>query len=383
MAGAASPIATGVSSSAEMAGQTGFESDPQTMGVFNLPRNLIGGGIGIGRSVISAGRDIGSHLVDGAAGLVQRPYSEKFAAEFADRQQFVSEDGVALTARVLNPEFLGNEEHAIVYSYSLLVPAKQGAEKPTVADIAKHGEETGRAVIAITTDGLAGPMGPKQLASLLDFWSMPRRRFEVLREILPEDKKLIVTGSSMGGMMSHAYAASWEEEAEQSGHLLEVTHDIAIASAGHHKYGMLDYPAVAMQLGGEEVIAAGKYIADGETLQEKIHRAIEIFGTAPAHPQQVGAVVMAGLGILRAPLEDIESRIPHSTEVVDITFDADGVTHPHRRGNNWEGSGHPNATWRDEVGQHLALLTLGRQLTLEELAKVPTLTPPTHLRLAA
>lgn len=375
MAVSAVPVSTGGSSPEAMAGQTGFESDPQAMGVLNLTGSMIGAGIGIGRSVISAGRDIGSHLIDGATGLVQREYSEKFRAEFSERQQFTTEDGVALTARVLNPEFLGNGEHAIVYSYSLLVPAKQGAEKPTVADIARHGEEAERSVIAITTDGLAGPIGPRQLVSLADFWSMPKRRFEVLRQILPEDKKIIATGASLGGMMSHALAASWEEEAEKSGHALEVTHDIAVASAGHHSYGLMDYPNLVMQLGGEEVIAAGKYIADGESVKEKIHRAIEIFGTAPIHPQQVGAVIMAGLGVLRAPLEDIESRIPHSTTVVDVTFDADDVTHPHKRGGNWEESGHPNATWRDELGQHLALLTLGRRLTIEELEKIKRSSP--------
>ncbi|HET7673014.1 MAG TPA: hypothetical protein VFK11_00685 [Candidatus Saccharimonadales bacterium] len=382
MAGQAA-IDMGAPSPETMAGQAEFESSPHLMGAFELPVNIAQGGLDLARSVLSAGKDLGSRAVDGVAGLTQRDYTDKFRSEFSERRQFVTEDGVALTARVLNPEFLENKEHAIVYSYSLLVPAKQGAEKPTVADIAKHGEETGRSVIAITTDGLAGPMGPKQLASLTDFWSMPKRRFEVLRQILPPDKRIIATGSSLGGMMSHALAATWKEEAEKTGHLLEVTHDIAVASAGHHGYGVLDYPNLVLQLGGEEAIEAVKYIADGDTLKEKIHRATEIISTTPLRPQQIGAVVLTGIGVLRSPLEDIESRIPHSTIVVDATFHADDVTHPKKRGGNWEKSGHPNATWRDEVGQHLALLTLGRRLTIEELEKIPVRLTPTDIPVAA
>ncbi len=304
--------------------------------------------------------------------LVHGEYSGKFKSEFKNRIPYITSDGVKLTARVLNPEFLDNGEHAIVYSYSLLVPAAHGAELPTVADIAAQGERTGRAVIAVTTDGLAGSMNFDQLRGLADFWNMPKRRFEVLRHLLPKDKKLIVTGSSLGGMMSHALAATWEEEAEETGHKLEVTHDIAIASAGHHRYSAKDYPSLTKQFTLQEGRAGINYVRQGKDTKQKVQRTFELVGTMPKHPMQLAAVAFIGLGIMNAPLKGIEFRIPHSTKVIDTTFDEDGVTHPRRRGQNWVESGHPDISHYDELGPHLELLTRGREITLEELGKIPS-----------
>lgn len=307
--------------------------------------------------------------------LVHGDYPQKFKDEFKQRYPYTTADGVKLTARVLNPEFLDNEEHAIVYSYSLLVPAGHGAELPTVADIAAHGEENGRAVIAITTDGLAGPMNSEQLGSLTNFWSMPSRRFEVLRQLLPPGKRLIVTGSSLGGMMSHALAATWEKEAEASDHLLEVTHNIAVASAGHDRYTRAEFIKLCKQFGVQEVVAGIEYVGSATSPRKAAQRLFEILGTVPRHPAQLAAVAFIGLGIMAGPLQGVEFRIPHSTKVIDVTFDRDGVTHPHRRAGKWRASEHPDTTHVTQFGPHLALLTLGRAITIDELNKIPGLAP--------
>ncbi len=336
-----------------------------------------------GVSLLRGFQDIGANALNGCVEKVEKVksfghelvhgrYSDKFRSEFKSRIPYETSDGVKLTARVLNPEFLNNDEHAVVYSYSLLVPAAHGAELPTVADIATQGEKTGRAVIAITTDGLAGSMNFEQLRGLAKFWNMPKRRFEVLRHLLPKDKRLIVTGASLGGMMSHALAATWEEEADESSHSLEVTHDIAIASAGHHKYSVKDYPSLAKQFAVQESGAGIDYVRQGENIREKVQRSFELAGTIPKHPMQLAAVAFISLGIMDAPLEGIEFRIPHSTKVIDATFDKDGVTHPRRRGQTWIESGHPDISHYDELGPHLELLTRGREITLEEIGKIPS-----------
>lgn len=304
--------------------------------------------------------------------VIHGEYSDKFKEEFKQRTRFTTSDGVSLTARILNPEFLDNDEHAIVYSYSLLVPAEHGAELPTVADLAAHGERTGRAVIAITTDGHAGRLCKENLFSLVDFWSMPKRRFEFLRELLPPGKRLIVTGSSLGGMMSHALAATAEQESEQSGHPLHVTHDIAVASAGHHEYQLGEYPSLAFQFGLQEGPAAISYVREGRSRKQRLQRFFELLGTIPKHPSQLASVGCIAIGILRSPLKDITSIIPHGTIVTDVTFDQDSVTHPERRAELWDGSGHPNIKHIPELGPHMMLLSKGREVTLNELEQIPS-----------
>lgn len=302
--------------------------------------------------------------------LIHGNYREKFKREHAQRHTFESSDGVKLTARILNPEFLDNEEHAIIYSYSLAVPGNHGVELPTLADIAEHGERTGRSVIAITTDGLAGPVNPLKIT---DFWRIVHRRYEFLREILPDGKKLIVTGSSLGGMMSHGLAATWQEEADDSGHLLEVTHDLAIASAGHHKYTLEELPGIGLQFVLHESRAAARYVGGGKDTKEKTQRFFELFGTIPRHPGQYLAIGCVAIGILRAPLEGKEHDIPHQTEVIDLVFDDDGVTHPDRRSELWTACEHPNVTHQSHPANHVdGLLTIGREETLRYLSLIPS-----------
>lgn len=302
--------------------------------------------------------------------FVHGSYSDKFKREHSKRYPFESSDGVKLTARILNPEFLNNDEHAIVYSYSLAVPGNHGVELPTLADIAEHGERAGRAVIAITTDGLAGPANPMKITN---FWRIVQRRYEVLRELLPDGKKLIVTGASLGGMLSHGLAASWQEEAEQSGHLLEVTHDLAIASAGHHKYSLGELPRIGVQFVWHESRAAARYVAGGDDAKQKTQRLFELVGTAPRHPGQYLGIVCVAVSILRAPLEGKEHDIPHDTQVVDLVFDNDGVTHPNRRHELWANCDHPNVTHESHPANHVdGLLTIGREATLRYLSMIPS-----------
>lgn len=305
--------------------------------------------------------------------VVHGNYNEKFRREHRTRYTFESTDGVKLTARILNPEFLRNNQHAIVYSYSLAVPGNHGVELPTLADIAEHGERTGRAVIAITTDGLAGPTNPLKITN---FWQMVHRRFEFLRYLLPDEKRLIVTGASLGGMMSHALAASWEEEAEQSGHLLEVTHDLAVASAGHHKYTLRELPGIGVQFVWHESRAVGRYVAAGNDTKLKIQRGFELIGTIPRHPGQCLAIGCVAVSILCAPLEGKEHQIPHETDIVDLVFDDDGVTHPNRRAELWQNCDHPNVTHASHPANHVdGLLTIGREETLHYLSLIPTVEP--------
>lgn len=302
--------------------------------------------------------------------LVHGSFSDKFRREHSKRYTFESSDGVKLTARILNPEFLDNGEHTIVYSYSLAVPGNHGVELPTLADIAEHGERTGRAVIAITTDGLAGPANPLKIT---DFWRIVHRRYEFLRDLLPKGKKLIVTGSSLGGMMSHGLAATWQEEAEESGHLLEVTHDLAVASAGHHRYSLGELPGIGMQFAWHESRAAARYVAGGDDAKQKTQRLFELLGTVPRHPGQYLAIGCVAIGILRAPLEGKEHDIPHGTEVIDLVFDDDGVTHPDRRAELWTGCEHPNVTHQSHAANHVdGLLTIGREETLRYLSLIPS-----------
>lgn len=302
--------------------------------------------------------------------MIHGTYSKKFKSEHSQRHTFESSDGVKLTARILNPEFLDNDEHVIVYSYSLAVPANHGIELPTLADIAEYGERTGRAVIAITTDGLAGSANPIKIT---DFWRIVHRRYEFLRTLLPDGKKLIVTGSSLGGMMSHGLAATWQEEAEESGHLLEVTHDLAVASAGHHKYSLGELPGIGVQFVWHESRAAMRYVAKGEDTKQKTQRFFELFGTIPLHPSQYLAIGCVATGILRAPLEGKEHDIPHSTEVIDLVFDDDGVTHPDRRAKLWTDCEHPSVTHHSHSANHVdGLLTIGREETLRYLSLIPS-----------
>lgn len=308
-------------------------------------------------------------------GVMEDGYSEKFLEEFSQRREFVARDGVKLTARVLNPEFLENDEHAIVYSHSLTVPTKRGAELPTVADIAAHGEEAQRAVIAVTTEGLAGSLNRQQLWSLTNFWTIPPRRFELLRSMLPNGKKMIATGASLGGIVSHAMAATYEDEAERSGHMLEVTNVISIASAGHVPLSAREKVEAGKQFVWEEPKEAVAYILAASTRRQRYQRAIECLGSVPLHARQQAAIAFTGLGIIDAPLYGIEAKIPHSTNVLDVTFDGDFVSQPGKRGANWAASEHPDVVHRMESGKHLRLLTLGKEITLEALQQIPAVTP--------
>lgn len=316
-------------------------------------------------------------LRQGVHEVIHGEYSEKFKQEMRQRNRFETSDGVRLTARIFNPEYLDNDEPAIVYSFSLVVPGNHGAEIPTVADIAAHSETTGRAVIAITSDGLAGALGAEQLSSLADFWKISQRRYAVLRQILKPGKEVIFAGASLGGMLSEALAATAEEEAQLSGHPLIPTHVISVAAPGHHQLSLTDLPKIGKQFVVDEPIASFKYAAGGKGLKGKAQRLCELAGTIPRHPAQYAAIAMTGVGILRAPLQGVYWRIPPSVKLDVITFSEDGVTRSHKRSELIAQSNHPNASHSTHEGyNHVdGLLTVGREETLASLESIPVKNP--------
>ncbi|HSX24326.1 MAG TPA: hypothetical protein VLE74_04450 [Candidatus Saccharimonadales bacterium] len=335
-----------------------------------------------GRSLSQRAYDIGESVISGAIGglrefgheLMHGDYSDKFRNEFKQRYRFETSDGVQMTARILNPEYLDSDnpeadDKAIVYSYSLLVPACHGVELPTVAALAAHGEETGRSVIVITTESHSGPMTKDQLNSLSDVWNMPRRRFEVLRQIFPGGKKIMVTGASLGGTMSHAMARTWQKEAQESGVEIEVTHDFAVASAGHFEYSPKHYPRLLRQIFRE-----GKggidYLKDGEGWKGKAQRGFEFIGTMPIYPSQLFAVRAISMGLKNAPLRDVHDNIPYDIDVRDLTFSEDELVHSRRRLHMAVSSKHPNSTHEQRPGPHVALLTTGKDWTLRQFDSV-------------
>lgn len=355
------------------------DQHPPEEGVFNSLGQFLSTARAVGEATVT--NTVGN-IRDFAHELMHGDYSEKFKREFALRHVFETSEGVLMTARILNPEFLDEnnpeaDDKAILYSFSLLVPAKHGVELPTVTALAAHGEETGRSVIVITTEGLSGPLNRDQLSGLTDFWKMPKRRFEVLREIFPLGKKIIATGASLGGMMSHAMARTWEQEAEESGVTIEITHDFAVASAGHFELPPTEYPRLFRQA-LHEAQAVGEYIWEGENgWVGKAQRFFELVGTLPRYPSQWLAIGAVGLGIRKAPLAEVHNSIPPNVDVREYTFNKDEVTHPRRRLHLVSNSNHPKMKHEQAEGSHLALLTKGKEWTLQQLKSVARRKRPT------
>lgn len=343
-------------------------SHPPSEGFSLSPGNLLAKACGLGRSVLENFVD---HTQQLTHELMHGDYSEKFKREFDEnRVELICEDGTPKTARIFNREFLGNDLPAIVYTFSLAVPGAHGVELGTLADIVQLGEETGQSVVAITTDGQAGKTSLRQQQQLTNFMNLVKHNFDVLRQVLPRDKRLSIAGASLGGMMAHGMAMTAEEEALHSGHPLYVENIISVASAGHDTYGLGGRLAALKQFTLDEGRSAISYVHQGEGWRQKIQRGFELIGTSPRHMSQLGSIACIAHGIMKGPLKGGLTRIPHETRVFDITFDHDGVTQPEHRSKLWEEANHPKAIHIPEEGDHLDLLTRGRELTLACLWEV-------------
>lgn len=353
---------------------------PPSEGVSLSPGNLLAQAYELGRSVLG---NLADHTQQLTHELMHGEYSEKFRREFDEnRLELICEDGTPKTVRIFNQEFLGNDLPAIVYTFSLAVPGAHGIELGTLADIAQLGEETGQAVIAITTDGQAGKTSLKQQYQLTNFMNLVKHNFDVLRQVLPRNKRLAVTGASLGGMMAHAMAMNAEEEAIQSGHPLYIETIIPVASAGHDSYSFGQRLAALKQLTLDEGRSAASYVNQGDNWRQRIQRSFELIGTAPRHMSQLGSIACIAHGIMKGPLKGGLSRIPHETRVFDITFDRDGMTQPDKRTKLWEEVNHPKAVHIPEEGDHLDLLTRGRELTIAYLWEVAPTKVGRNLRIA-
>lgn len=363
-----------------------FNFPHQSDGDFSLPSlpRGVGDVLRLGKSLVDAGLHGIETAQDIAKEFAAPRYPEKFQAEMKTRHCFRAEDGTHLTARVFNPEHLDNSEHAIIYNFSLTVPGCRGIEIPTLAEIAAHGERAERSVIAVTSDGLAGPSGIKQLASLHNFENFVRRRFEIIRDTVPPEKRLITVGASLGGMMALMLAKYAATESKESGHALHVDHVISIASALHHKLELEELPPVLRQFIITEPLACIEYVTQGATRAEKIQRGIDLAETFPRRYSQVAAIIMTTAGLLqRSPMQTIEEHVPHETTVVDVTYDRDIVTDPASRQANWDASGHPNINYIPAPGKHMDLLTHGRTATIAALEAIPPIGSNKPLPIAA
>ncbi len=300
--------------------------------------------------------------------LPQKDFDHELALELHSPRLYVAEDGsnIPMTYRVFNSDYLNNGNPAVVYNFSLFVPGHRGAELPTLYDITKLAKKHKSAVIAITTDGYANDLSAPQLESLKDFHAMARRKLSLLESICCEGQELIVTGSSLGGMMSYDMAAL---NAEKSHPRLRISKIISICSAGHNGYSPADLAKAFKQFSLGELMPVMSYVKADLHPAHMLHRYLELIETFPSNLQQVSASAIIAYAILRSPLIAVEQKIPPYTEVIDELYLNDPVSQPHLRKANWAKADHPKDKHDVQLkpGNHLALLTVGRLTTLKYL----------------
>jgi hypothetical protein len=327
--------------------------------------------VGLGQGAIGAVNQQVRGVIRVGHEIVNGQYSQSFIDGSHNRRGYMSEDGleVPLTCRIFNEQYLNNGL-AYAYNFSLLVPAKHGAEIPTVADMVDYAAQHKRALIATTTDGYSNRLNREQLWSLTDFHNITKRRFGLYRSILEPGQELIVAGASLGGMLAYDMAATQEQEAEDSKHPLYIKKIIAICSAGHNPYDVLAFPEYIYQFTFQEAESAINYVVSADGLKAKSQRFFELLGTVPRHRQQLMASILIAAGIMKAPLIGVEENIPDYVEVIDETYGLDWITQPQLRAHNWSRTDHPSDKLKliyKPGFRHLALLTEGRQTTLENI----------------
>ncbi len=301
--------------------------------------------------------------------LLEPNFNSDFNRELQDPKTYISTDGsnIPMTYRVFNQEYLNNGNPIVVYNFSLFVPGHRGAELPSVFEITKVAREHNSAVVAITTDGYDQPLTNQQLLSLHDFKSMANRKLDLLESISTNGQELIITGASLGGMMSYEMAALNSKRLNPKLKILEI---ISICSSGHNAYSPSDLSCVFRQFTTGEIVPAAKYLVQDLDPLSILKRSLEMVQTLPTSAQQVMASSIIAYSILHSPLVGVEKEIPPETIVIDELYADDKVSQPQYRNSNWKKAReHPKNKHRVliENGNHLTLLTHGLMTTLHYL----------------
>lgn len=303
------------------------------------------------------------------AGLFEPKYDPQFDRELKDPKSYISTDGlnIPMTYRVFNQEYFNNGNPMVVYNFSLFVPGHRGAELPSLFEITKLAREHGSSVIAITTDGYDQELTKEQLLSLKDFKGMAQRRLDLLEDITSSGQELIVTGASLGGMMSYEIAAL---NTKKSNPKLSISKIISLCSSGHNTYSPSDLVKVFRQFSTGELMPAFRYLRCDDNPLNIVKRTLEIAQTAPTNAQQIIASTIIAYAILNSPLKDVEQKISPDTEVLDEVYTSDSVSKPYLRPLNWDkAKDHPKNKHHISIvnGNHLTLLTHGLDTTLLHL----------------
>ena len=303
------------------------------------------------------------------AGFFEPKFDPQFDRELKDPKTYISCEGlnIPMTYRVFNQEFFDNGNPLIVYNFSLFVPGHRGAELPSLFEITRLAREHGSAVVAITTDGYDQALTKEQLLSLRDFEGMASRRLDLLESICSDSSELIITGASLGGMMSYEMAALNSEKNKPK---LLITKIISLCSSGHNSYSPSDLANVLCQFSTGELMPAFRYIKCDDNPLHILKRSLEIAQTLPTNPQQLIASTIIAYAILNSPLKGVEQRISPDTNVVDEVYTKDTVSQPFERPLNWDRAhNHPKESHHISLvnGNHLTLLTHGLKTTLFNL----------------
>ncbi len=303
------------------------------------------------------------------AGFFEPKFDPQFDRELKDPRSYISTEGlnIPMTYRIFNQEYFNNGNPMVVYNFSLFVPGHRGAELPSLFEITRLAREHGSAVIAITTDGYDQELTKEQLYSLKNFEGMAQRRLDLLEDITTQGQELIVTGASLGGMMSYEIAAL---NSRKSNSKVSITKIISLCSSGHNSYAPYDLVKVFRQFSTGELMPAFKYLRCDDNPVNIFKRTLEFAQTVPTNTQQVIASSLIAYAILNSPLKKVEQMISPETEVLDEVYSSDSVSQPYLRPLNWDkAKDHPKSKHQISIvkGNHLSLLTHGLETTLLNL----------------